>query len=298
VPVVCWFSAFCRARVTDVTNADGADGADVADEDLAAPSVSRRSLLRGGVGLGLGVGVLAGGAATAGVSYADTGATRHRAFAAKEEPRMPSSTRLLWRAQTDEPVLALTFDDGPDPTYTVPLLDTLAEHDVQATFFLVGERAVEHRDLLRRELAGRHELGNHTWGHADLAMLSRAETRIELERTSQVIADISGAGPAVLRPPWGRVSGTVMHIAAEQAMDVMVWDVRLLEADLDAAGNVDHVLGALRPGMVLLAHDAGPGRHSIGVAAMPGIIRGAKARGFRFVTASEMLALDQTVADR
>jgi len=267
-------------------------------EELATPAVSRRGLLRGGVGLGLSIGALAGGAAAAGVSYADTGATRHRAFAAKAEPRMPSSTRLLWRAQTDEPVLALTFDDGPDPTYTVPLLDTLAEHDVQATFFLVGERAVQHRDLLRRELAGRHELGNHTWGHTDLSMLSRAETRLELDRTSQVIVDISGAAPAVLRPPWGRISGTAMHIAAEQAMDVMVWDVRLLEADRDAAGNVEHVLRELRPGMVLLAHDAGPGRHSIGVAAMPGIIRGAKARGFRFVTASEMLSLDRTVVER
>ncbi|HVE74944.1 MAG TPA: polysaccharide deacetylase family protein [Mycobacteriales bacterium] len=268
------------------------------DGDAAAPAVTRRGLLRGGVGLGLSMGAMAGGAAAAGVSYADTGATRHRAFAVKAEPRMPSSTRLLWRAQTDEPVLALTFDDGPDPAYTVPLLETLAEHDVQATFFLVGERAVQHRNLLRRQLAGRHELGNHTWGHTDLSMLSRAETRLELGRTSQVIHDISGTAPAVLRPPWGRISGTAMHIAAEQAMDVMVWDVRLLEADRDAAGNVEHVLGELRPGMVLLAHDAGPGRHSIGVAAMPGIIRGAKARGFRFVTASEMLALDRTVADR
>ncbi len=169
---------------------------------------------------------------------------------------------------------------------------------MRATFFVVGERAVDHRDLLRRELAGRHELGNHTWGHTDLAMLSREETRRELERTSQVIADVSGQGPAVLRPPWGRISGTAMHIAAEQHLDVMVWDVRLLETGLDAAGNVEHVLAALRPGMVLLAHDAGPGPHSVGVAAMPGIIAGAKARGFRFVTATEMLALDRTVPDR
>jgi len=258
------------------------------------PSLSRRGLLRGGVGLGLGaVAVVAGGAA-AGVSYADTGASRHRAFAAKGEPRMPSSTRLLWRADTDEQVLALTFDDGPDPQYTVPLLDTLAQEQVSATFFVVGERAAVHRDLLRRELAGRHELGNHSWGHTDLSGLSRAETREELARTSQVIADVTGHGPAVLRPPWGRISGTSMHIAAEQDLDVVLWDVRLLERELDAAGNVEHVLDSLAPGMVLLAHDAGPGPHSVGVAALPGIVRGAKARGYRFVTVSEMLALDRT----
>lgn len=256
--------------------------------------LSRRVLLRGGAGLGLGAALVAGGVAAGTVSYADTGATRHRAFAAKHEPTMPSSTRLLWRADTDEPVLALTFDDGPDPRYTVPLLDVLAERDVRATFFVCGRRAVRHRALLRREVAGRHEIGNHTWGHVDLAMLSRDETRQELASTSQAIADAVGHGPSVLRPPWGRISGTAMHIAAEQDLDVMVWDVRLLERERDAAGNVDHVLDGLRPGMVLLGHDAGPGPHDVGIAAMPGIIRGARARGFRFVTASEMLDLDRT----
>lgn len=209
-----------------------------------------------------------------------------------------SAAAVCSRGDTEDKVLALTFDDGPDPQYTVPLLRTLAAEDVRATFFVVGERAVRHRDLLRRELAGRHELGNHTWAHTDLAMLSRAEAREELARTSQVIADVSGRGPAVLRPPWGRISGTAMHIAAEQSLDVLVWDMRLEERELDAAGNVAHVMASLDPGSVLLAHDAGPGPHSVGVAALPGIIRGAKRRGYRFVTASEMLALDRTVQRR
>lgn len=271
---------------------------EVADGD--GETLSRRGLLRGGAGVGLGAALVAGGVAAAGVSYADTGATRHRAFAAKHEPTMPTSTRLLWRADTDEQVLALTFDDGPDPRYTVPLLEVLREHDVPATFFVCGGRAVRHRELLRQEVSGRHEVGNHTWNHSDLAMLSRDETRQELASTSQAIADATGRGPAVLRPPWGRISGTMMHIAAEQDLDVMVWDVRLLERERerDAAGNVEHVLDSLRPGMVLLGHDAGPGPHEVGIAAMPGIIRGAKERGFRFVTASEMLALDRTTQRR
>jgi peptidoglycan/xylan/chitin deacetylase (PgdA/CDA1 family) len=268
------------------------------DDEQARDGVSRRGLLRGGVGLGLGAAALAAGASAAGVSYADTGAVRHRAFAAKAEQGLPTSTRLLWRADTDERVLALTFDDGPDPAYTEPLLALLAEQDVRATFFVVGERGAEHRELLRRQAAAGHELGNHTWRHTDLSMLSRAETREELGRTSELLAGITGRAPAVLRPPWGRISGTAMHIAAEQAMDVMVWDERLLERELDTAGNVAHVLRALHPGMVLLAHDAGPGPHSVGVAAMPAIVRGARERGFRFVTASEMFALDRTSAGR
>lgn len=258
---------------------------------------SRRGLLRRGIGLGVGAAVISAGSALA-ASFADTAAARYRAFAAKHEPQMPSSTRLLWRAETTEPVIALTFDDGPDPRYTQPLLDLLRAQDVQATFFVVGRRAARHRDLLRRELAGRHELGNHTWDHADLSMLGRDETRQELARTSQVVADVSGEGPSVLRPPWGRISGTVMQVAAEQRLDVMVWDVRMLVRERDRAGNVAHVLDSLRPGMVLLSHDGGPLPNSVGVAALPQIIRGAKERGFRFVTASEMLALDRTVERR
>lgn len=255
--------------------------------------LSRRRLLRGGAA-GLGAAFAAGGLTAGGVHYAETQAARHRAFAAKHAPAMPSSTRLLWRAETEEPVLALTFDDGPDPSYTTPLLDLLAEHAARATFFVCGRRVVRHRELLRRQVAGRHEVGNHTWGHVDLAMLSPAEVRQELATTSQAIVDAVGTGPAVLRPPWGRISGTAMQVAAEQELDVMVWDVRLRDRETDVAGNVEHVLDSLRPGMVLLGHDAGPLPRGVGIAAMPGIIRGARERGFRFVTASEMLELDRT----
>lgn len=261
---------------------------------LEGDELSRRRLLGKGAAVGLGAALATGGLAAGGVHFAQTQATRYRAFAAKHAPTMPSSTRLLWRADTEEHVLALTFDDGPEPRYTVPLLDLLSEHDASATFFVCGRRAVRHRELLRREVAGRHEVGNHTWGHVDLAMLSGDEVRQELSDTSQAVADAVGTAPAVLRPPWGRISGTVMQVAAEQDLDVMVWDVRLLDRERDVAGNVEHVLDSLRPGMVLLGHDAGPLPREVGIAAMPDIIRGARERGFRFVTASEMLELDRT----
>ena len=272
------------------------------DDDAPDPSapegLSRRRVLRGGVGLGLAATAVVSGAAAASVSYADTGAARHRAFAAKHEDVMPTSTRLLWRALTDEPVLALTFDDGPGPRFTAPLLDALEAEDVRATFFLVGERARQHPDLVRRQVAAGHQLGNHSWNHSDLSMMSREQVRRQLRRTNDALAELGGQVPTVLRPPWGRISGTVMHVAAEQHLDVAVWDVRLLERERDAPGNVRHVLDELRPGMVLLAHDAGPGPHEVGLAALPGIVQGARARGFRFVTVSEMLLLDRTFARR
>jgi peptidoglycan/xylan/chitin deacetylase (PgdA/CDA1 family) len=254
---------------------------------------SRRAVLRGGIGLGLTAAVGGGVVAAAGVTYAETAATRQRAFAAPRQPQMPTSTRLLWRAQTAQQVLALTFDDGPDPRFTVPLLDALDAEQVRATFFVCGAQAARHPDLVRRQARAGHEIGNHTWGHADLAMLSHPQARRELSRTTEVVAGLTGSAPRVLRPPWGRISGTAMHVAAEQGLDVMVWDVRLLDAERDQQGNVDHVLRHVAPGMVLLGHDAGAPTRAVGLAAIPAIIREAKRRGFRFVTASEMLALDE-----
>ena len=254
--------------------------------------VSRRRLLGA-------AGVLLGGAAAtgAGTSWAGTSARREQSLCARDGAR-GTSTRVLWRAQTDEPVLALTFDDGPDPAYTPALLDLLAEERVRATFFLVGERAHARRELVARELADRHELGNHSWTHADLSALDLEQARTEVARTAQLLADLAGRPSAVLRPPYGRLSGSVLQAAAESGLDVVAWNERLNERDLDVTGNVQQVLGALQPGMVLLGHDAGPRPRGVGMAAVPEIVRGARERGYRFVTASEMLALDRTAPQR
>lgn len=261
---------------------------------------SRRTLLRG-VGLGVGFAasaVAGGGVAAAGTRYVDAALARECAFAAARRPTMPTSTRLLWRADTDEKVLAITFDDGPDPRFTEPLLTTLEAEQVAATFFVCGRQAAAHPDLVRRQAAGGHEVGNHSWSHRDLALADEGEVRDELVRTSDLVAELTGDTPRVLRPPWGRLSGTTMHVAADLGMDVVVWDVRLLDLEEDRATNVAHVREHLAPGMVLLGHDAGHRRRSVGIAAVPEIIRDAKARGYRFVTASQLLALDRTAVRR
>ncbi len=286
-PIVRAFDPFCRTLVA-------CSPVDEPLEPAPRDAVTRRRLLQGALGAAV---LAAGGAAGAGAAaYADTAARRDRASCARDGARTATSTRVLWRAQTDEPVLALTFDDGPHPAYTPALLDVLAEERVRATFFVVGERAHGRREMVRRQLGDRHELGNHSWTHADLSGLDLPQARDEVGRTSQLLTDLAGRPPAVLRPPYGRLTGSVLQVAAEQDMDVLAWDARLRERELDVAGNVAHVLDALRPGMVLLAHDAGPRHRQVGMAAVPDIVRRARERGFRFVTASEMLQLDRRAA--
>lgn len=256
--------------------------------------IDRRGLLRGLGAAGLtGAGVVAGGSI---VGWRDRADMRLRADAASSvEPRRADSLRVMWRATTTEKVLALTFDDGPVEELTAPLLDLLDDAKVPATFCVVGSRAARQESLLRRQVSGRHELVNHTWDHPDLCLLGASAVADELDRTDDVIRRATGSRPRMLRPPFGRLSGAVLEAAAERDLDVLMWDVRLHEKSGEGPADSDdvarEVLDVLHPGMVLLGHDGGPGPHHVGVAAMPQVLREAKARGYRFVTASEMFAL-------
>jgi len=163
---------------------------------------------------------------------------------------------------------------------------------VRVTFSLVGKRAFAHRDLVRRQLAAGHELANHTWSHADLSRLDSTRQQAELERTDQLLYELSGKRPAMIRPPYGRVNGALLEHAARNGQHVLLWDMRFHEGSYDSAGNAAWVLKTMRPGSILLGHDAGSANRYVGTQAVPAIIEGAKRRGYEFVTASEMYELD------
>lgn len=192
--------------------------------------------------------------------------------------------------------MALTFDDGPGAELTAPLLEVLREERVRATFFLVGQRAFEQRDLVRTQKRDGHELGNHSWSHADLSLLDSDDLHAELDRTNQLLYELSGRQPAVFRPPFGRVNGSVLQHAALARQNVLLWDVRFQEGALDSRGNVEHVLERMSPGCVLLGHDAGSADRHVGIGAVPDLVREAKARGYEFLTASEMFAHSASTA--
>ncbi len=226
--------------------------------------------------------------------HRDVAAARDRGLAATYAERSTSGAlQVLWRADTQRKVMALTFDDGPGEELTPRLLDALREAKVRATFLLVGSRARAHPDLVRTQVRDGHELGNHSWSHADLGLLSFDELRADLERTDDVLADLTGRRPAVIRPPFGRVNGALLQHAAMSDQQILMWDLRLREGDLDTPGNVTWVTDNLRPGVILLGHDAGSDNRYIGVDAVPGIIRAAKERGYEFLTASEMFEVDR-----
>jgi len=125
--------------------------------------------------------------------------------------------------------MVLTFDDGPDPRYTPHILDTLAEYDVRAMFFVCGEMAVDNKDLLARMADEGHVVGNHTWSHPLLTRLSRSRIRSEMERTSDVIEDAYGERPEWFRAPYGAWNRAAFQIGAELGMDPLAWTVDTLD---------------------------------------------------------------------
>jgi peptidoglycan/xylan/chitin deacetylase (PgdA/CDA1 family) len=267
-------------------DSDGAEG--------SFQPLSRRNLLRGGMVLGVSAAAGGAGLAGAGTAYADTASRRSRAAAAVHQNQMPSSARVLWQARTAEPVVALTFDDGPDPRYTDRILELLAGYDAHATFFQVGEHAAQHPDLVRRVHERGHEIGNHTWRHDDLSAGDLTDALETLTRTQRVLTDLTGQVPGVVRPPWGRLNGAALQAAAELELDVVVWSQRLQVRERDAAGNAAWFHEQLVPGLVLLAHDGGSLPNEVAVQALPRILAEATDRGYRFVTATQMLAIDET----
>ncbi|WP_433313537.1 polysaccharide deacetylase family protein [Micromonospora chersina] len=197
---------------------------------------------------------------------------------------------VVWGVRTDVPLVALTFDDGPQPHWTPMVLDTLAEHGVPATFFLVGERARRHAALVRDRLGG-HEVGNHSWAHHDLARMDARAAYDDLRRSHDAISAATGAAPRLLRPPWGHLGGAVLHASARLDYRLVLWTLQMVEGEYphDPAGHARRIVADVRPGTILLGHDVGPERRLVALRGLPDMISGLRARGYTFVTVSELL---------
>jgi len=121
--------------------------------------------------------------------------------------------------------IALTFDDGPNPRWTPQLLDILAQHNVRATFFLIGQFAASQRPLVRRTHEAGHLIGNHTWTHPNLARTSSERTHEELSRTSSELEQTIGAPIRYFRPPYGIRRPATLQIARDFGLIPVTWNI-------------------------------------------------------------------------
>jgi peptidoglycan/xylan/chitin deacetylase (PgdA/CDA1 family) len=204
------------------------------------------------------------------------------------------STSVTYYVRTTEPVVAFTFDDGPAPNWTRMVLDTLDEYRVPATFFMVGRNLDAHRDVVRGRL-DRHEVGNHSWSHPDLARLDLAEVSRELSRTHDVIRSVTGREASLMRPPYGHLGGSTLLAADSFGYNVVLWSQAMHEKHYESnpAGQVSDIVDHATPGSIVLAHDVGNSTRLVALRRLGEMIGGLRARGFRFVTVSELMALGE-----
>ncbi|NBH04731.1 polysaccharide deacetylase family protein [Amycolatopsis sp. SID8362] len=197
---------------------------------------------------------------------------------------------LVNRVETGEKVVALTFDDGPDPAGTQAILDTLRERQAPATFFLIGRDIAAHPDLARAIAAAGHEIGNHSFSHERMIGVTPAWVADEVEATDALIRTTGYTGEILFRPPNGKKLFALPHYLASHDRTTITWDV---EPDSDGAPDAAAVekttLDQVRPGSIVLLHAMYAARGQTRQAIGP-ILDALKQRGYRFVTVSQLLA--------
>ncbi len=193
----------------------------------------------------------------------------------------------VWRGKTSEKIVALTFDDGPKPT-TPGLLDVLKENDLKGTFFVVGFQAEKRPEMLRRMLAEGHEIANHSFTHPNLTYLTPAQVQRELCRTCVTIHQATGIRPLFYRPPGGNFNGPVADAAASLGMAGAYWTIdgyKFESYPSTPEKLTSFVLNRLKPGAIVLLHNA----PQVTLEAIPLLVAGLKARGYKAVTMSELM---------
>jgi len=203
-------------------------------------------------------------------------------------------TRHRGRAEGDG--VALTFDDGPDPTYTPRVLDLLRQHGARATFFMVGHRVAAHPDLVRRVLAEGHLLGSHSWSHRPGFHFQRCQVMAEdIHRGALAIRDAAGCTPLAFRPPLGLRVPRLRRALARVPLPLtcFTWTARGRDAvPQEPAAIVARLLPALFPGAILALHDGtglgGSDDRAPTLAALERLLPLVAARGLRCVRLDEL----------
>lgn len=211
-----------------------------------------------------------------------------RGSGTSEPDTSPEPTPLPATAhgEAGEPIIYLTFDDGPHPTYTPQVLEVLARYDAIATFFVLGASVTSYPELAARIVEAGHDAENHTFDHASLDRVDRATFIAEVEDTDQAIEEATDGlidpTTSCLRPPYGAVDDQTNVLAAELGKDVILWDVDPQDWRRPGTAKIaSHLIDNAHPGAVLLMHDGG-GPRSQTVEALDVVLRELSTRGYTF----------------
>lgn len=233
------------------------------------------------------------------------GAVAFGGYEVLEQPTTQVFGKTLTQGPADERLVALTYDDGPNPPYTNRILAVLHEEHVHATFFVVGRAAQAYPAIVRREVRDGNAIGNHTWAHEHLLVMTPAQIRRTLQKTDAAIYRATGTRTRLMRPPFGARDWMVMHAVKQLGYTVVMWSVPLAyDWQYPSARTIAaRVLPHVTDGSIIVLHDGNRGRlcalrrlnahvcnRNSDIDATRLIVDALKARGYRFVTIPQLIA--------
>jgi peptidoglycan-N-acetylglucosamine deacetylase len=195
---------------------------------------------------------------------------------------------VFWRGRSNRNGVAITFDDGPHPEHSPLVLDILRKEAAVATFFVNGNHALDHPDILKRMVDEGHEIGNHTYSHRRLKGLSRAEIADEIGKTREILEKVCGR-VRLVRPPWGDIGLSLIFHTLGAGERLVLWTHDSLDSSsksLSPKALVERMSSLpLRSGDILLFHDD----YAHTVRALPAILADLRKRGFGLSRVSELI---------
>jgi peptidoglycan-N-acetylglucosamine deacetylase len=223
-----------------------------------------------------------------------------------EQPTNQIFGHTVTNGPTNRRVVALTFDDGPNPPYTGRILDVLQHEHIHATFFVVGRAVQAYPSLVQREVIERNAVGNHTWDHPHLIVMRRSAIHASLQRTDAAIYAAAGVHTRLMRPPFGARDWSVMQVTRKLGYTVIMWSVPLARDWEYPPAKViaQRILSHVSDGSIIVLHDGNRGQlcaqqhlsphicdRTQDIQAAQIIIEQLKREGYRFVTIPELIAL-------
>jgi peptidoglycan-N-acetylglucosamine deacetylase len=210
-------------------------------------------------------------------------------------PKIQLLGKFVTHVQTTKKVVALTYDDGPNPPDTDRLLAVLARLQVKATFFVLGRQVEQYPETAKIILSQGHELGNHSYSHPKMLWKSPKFIRSEIQKTDRLLREVGVTGNIHFRPPYGLKFVVLPYVLMQLGKVTISWDVDSEDYQkLDSQAIVDNVLDLVKPGSIILLHDSLDnlgGDRSKTITATEILIEKLLINGYQFKTISELLAL-------
>ncbi|MCL2564979.1 MAG: polysaccharide deacetylase family protein [Defluviitaleaceae bacterium] len=203
------------------------------------------------------------------------------------EPKYDDLNFISLPVDSDKPMVALTFDDGPGKN-TERILDILDNYPAHATFCVIGRSIAKYEDTVRRTFDAGHEIIGHSWDHTRYTILSRAGIERQIVETNNEIYRVTGIMPTFHRPPYGAMNHSVKSVSRELDMAILMWSVDPRDWETNATSDriFEHIMDNVVDGSILLFHDI----HDVTVYAIEKIVPALIERGYRLVTVSELMS--------